>query len=88
MQEPEPPFTLDEPVELAPGERTPHRRAPRSGRRRALRWALRLLVVAVVFLAGLVVGKALEDAPKPGGAQTIVNTLRVPTEAPLTGSGP
>lgn len=37
-----------------------------------------LIVAAIVFFAGLVIGRALEDAPKPGGEQTIVRTL-VPT---------
>jgi hypothetical protein len=32
-------------------------------------------VIAVVFVAGLAVGRALESAPSPGGSQTIVRTL-------------
>jgi hypothetical protein len=44
-------------------------------RYRALAWVLRLLVLAVVFFAGLAIGRALESAPRPGGTQTIVRTL-------------
>jgi hypothetical protein len=95
MRDPEPPFPVEELGRPEPGARVERRRSERrarrdTGRRRALRWAARLLVLAVVFLAGLVIGRALEDAPRPGGEQTIVNTLRVPTEAPLTraGTGP
>ena len=40
-------------------------------------WAVRLLVLAVVFGLGLVVGRAV-DAPSAGGTQTLVRTL-IPT---------
>jgi hypothetical protein len=50
------------------------RRRPSTGKRIIL-WILRLGVVAVVFVAGLAVGRALEDAPEPGGTQTVVRTL-------------
>jgi hypothetical protein len=47
------------------------------GARRLLRWSFWLLVVAVAFLAGLAVGRAVqEDGAK--GDQTLVRTL-VPT---------
>ena len=36
----------------------------------------------VVFFVGLVVGRALESAPQPGGTQTIVRTLEPLTLAP------
>jgi hypothetical protein len=39
-------------------------------------------VVAVVFVAGLAVGRAVEDAPDPGGTQTIVRTLEPLTIEP------
>jgi hypothetical protein len=29
----------------------------------------------VVFFAGLAIGRAVEDAPQPGGTQTVVRTL-------------
>lgn len=51
-------------------------------RRVALLWVLRLLVIVAVFVVGLVVGRALEDAPKPGGEQTIVRTLVPETVGP------
>ncbi len=54
-------------------------RARRSG---LLTWALRLLVLAVVFLAGVVIGRALESAPRPGGTQTIVRTIEPLTVPP------
>lgn len=56
------------------------RRAPRA--RRAGAWLLRLAVLAVVFLAGLVIGRAVEDAPRPGGTQTVVRTLTPLTVQP------
>jgi hypothetical protein len=43
--------------------------------RRAATWILRLAVLVVVFGAGLVIGRAIEDAPRPGGTQTIVRTI-------------
>jgi hypothetical protein len=35
-----------------------------------------LLVLAAVFAAGLALGQALQDNPKPGGTQTGVRTLK------------
>jgi hypothetical protein len=46
-------------------------------------WALRLAAVAIAFLVGLVVGRAVEDAPRPGGEQTGVRTLEPSTLAPV-----
>jgi hypothetical protein len=43
---------------------------------------VRVVVVGVVFLLGLVVGRALEDAPRPGGEQTGVRTLEPSTLSP------
>ena len=57
------------------------RRGPSPGRRIVV-WILRLAVVAVVFVAGVAVGKALDDAPNPGGSQTIVRTLEPLTAEP------
>jgi len=48
-----------------------------------VRWALRLVLLAAVFLAGLVIGRAIEEAPRPGGAQTGVRTLEPSTLAPV-----
>lgn len=60
--------------------RSPRRRASRA--RRAGAWLLRLLLLVVVFLAGLVIGRAVEDAPQPGGTQTVVRTLTPLTVEP------
>jgi hypothetical protein len=61
-------------------ERARQRR--RSRGRRIAGWILRLVVVAVVFVAGLSVGRALESAPDPGPTQTIVRTLEPLTVEP------
>jgi hypothetical protein len=45
-------------------------------------WILRLAVLGVVFLAGLAIGRAVEQAPEPGGTQTIVRTLEPQTVEP------
>lgn len=50
-------------------------RRARRRRRQALLWLLRLTLLGAVFFAGLAVGRALEDAPEPGGTQTVVRTL-------------
>jgi hypothetical protein len=59
-------------------ERARARRAER--RRRAVVWALRIVVLGVVFFCGLAVGKAVEQGPLPaeGTSQTVDRTL-VPT---------
>ena len=67
-----------------PGARPRERgrkRAPSMGRR-IVGWILRLVVVGVVFFAGLAVGRALEEEPSPGGTQTIVRTLEPLTVEP------
>lgn len=64
------------------GPAQPRERSRARRRRRGLRAAAPLLWLAafgLVFFAGLAVGKAVEDAPRPGGTQTVVRTL-----APLT----
>ena len=50
--------------------------------RRIVKWIARIAVVAAVFFIGLVVGKAVEDTPSPGGTQTIVRTLEPLTVEP------
>ena len=65
-------------------ERRASRRERRERRRRTgLLWLARALLVAIVFFVGLVIGRALEDAPKPGGEQTIVRTLVPETVGPV-----
>jgi hypothetical protein len=50
---------------------------PRRHRRRyKLRGLVSLLLLAVVFVLGVALGEALNDNPKPGGAQTIERTLK------------
>jgi hypothetical protein len=44
-------------------------------RRRVWPLLLGLVLLALVFAAGLAVGQALEDNPRPGGTQTSVRTL-------------
>jgi predicted nucleic acid-binding Zn ribbon protein len=54
----------------------------RRRRRAVLLWLAGLLALALVFFVGLVVGQAIEDAPRPGGEQTIVRTLVPETIGP------
>jgi hypothetical protein len=52
-----------------------------------LRWAGGVVVLALVFTAGLALGQALDDNPEPATtpSQTIVRTLGpVPLSAPST----
>jgi hypothetical protein len=65
---------------VRPRDRERTRRSS-TGRRVAL-WILRLGVLAVVFLAGLAIGRAVEQAPEPGGTQTNVRTLEPLTVEP------
>jgi anti-sigma factor RsiW len=60
-------------------ERSRERRSRRG--RRALRWGIALLVLAVSFFAGLAVGRAVEDQPADGD-QTLVRTLLPTTLTP------
>lgn len=64
--------------------RRERRQPPRRLRRRraALAAVAGLALAALVFFVGLVVGRALEDAPRPGGEQTIVRTLVPATIGP------
>ena len=57
-------------------------RASADARGRGLLLALWALLIAVVFFVGLVIGRALEDAPRPGGTQTLVRTLEPSTVGP------
>ena len=69
---------------VPPSSRTRERQRSRraSPARRIFMWIVRLAVVAAVFVAGLAIGRALEDAPAPGGTQTIVRTLEPLTVEP------
>ena len=41
-----------------------------------IRAAVIVVSLVVVFAVGVAVGEALHDNPRPGGAQTLVRTLR------------
>jgi hypothetical protein len=49
-----------------------------------VRIVLAVLGGALLFLAGLSLGRAFEDAPAPGGSQTLVRTLTPGTLPPVT----
>jgi hypothetical protein len=75
--------TAGPPPSAAAERRSRTRQARRRGRRRStLRWALRFVVLASVFFLGLSLGRALEDAPQPGGTQRLVRTLTPGTAEP------
>jgi cobalamin biosynthesis protein CobD/CbiB len=61
-------------------ERARARRRRRS--RRVVGAILTLVLLGVVFLAGLAIGRAVEEAPRPGGTQTVVRTLTPLTVEP------
>jgi hypothetical protein len=59
----------------------PERRPrPRRRRRRAaaLRWGLWILLALAIFAAGVALGQALHDNPRPGGLVTHTRTLTNP----------
>lgn len=56
----------------------------RSRQRRILLWGARVLTLVVVFFVGYVIGQAVEEAPRPGGTQTRVQTLEPNTLPPVT----
>ena len=86
-------FDLD-PSERARERERERARARRSRNRgRALVWLLRLVVAAVVFFAGLAVGRALESGGESADTNTTVRTLEVTTLTPqetvtVTAEGP
>lgn len=55
-----------------------------SRRRRVLTWVGRVVALVLVFVAGYVIGRAVEQAPEPGGTQTRVQTLQPGTLPPVT----
>lgn len=65
----------------AEGRTRARRDARRARRRRAGLVLATLLAGAILFFAGIAIGRALEEAPRPGGTQTLVRTL-VPGTAP------
>jgi hypothetical protein len=65
-------------------ERERERARSRRGRSRGrfLVWLVRLVAAAVVFIAGLAVGRALESGSGSGDTNTTVRTLEVTTLTP------
>ena len=68
----------------SPRRRRSRREERRARRGRALRLALAAVAVGVVFVAGAALGLVLDDAPRPGGTQTLVRTLEPDTLPPVT----
>jgi hypothetical protein len=64
------------------------RERPRRERRKpgapVVRAVLGFVVLAAVFVAGLALGRAIEEAPRPGGTQSLVRTLEPDTLPPVT----
>jgi hypothetical protein len=54
----------------APVDRRPRRRG-----RRPIRWLVAAALAAILFAAGVALGEALHDNPKPGITVTLVRTL-------------
>jgi hypothetical protein len=71
------------PGRLASAQARERGRARRRRRgRRAVAWLLWLAAFGLVFFAGLAIGKAVEDAPRPGGTRTGVRTIEPLTVEP------
>ena len=76
---------MTEPDDDPRARRRDRRAAERRRRRRAaLRWAVRVVALAAAFWIGLAAGRALEEAPRPGGTQTLVRTLEPDTLPAVT----
>ena len=58
------------------GQPRPRAHGRRRRRRRPWRPLIGLVVLACVFAAGVALGEALHDNPKPGGTTTTERTLR------------
>jgi hypothetical protein len=56
----------------------------RARRRRALGAVVATALAAIAFFAGLALGRALEERPRPGGTQSLVRTLEPGTLPPIT----
>ncbi len=56
----------------------------RARQKRALTWIGGAFALVLVFLAGYVIGRAVEQAPRPGGTQTIEQRLQPGTLPPVT----
>jgi hypothetical protein len=56
----------------------------RARRRRALAVVFAAGVAVIAFFAGLALGRALDERPRPGGTQSLVRTLEPATLPPVT----
>jgi hypothetical protein len=65
---------------LSPLER--HARRRRRRREEIARWSLRAVLILLVFAAGIALGQALHDNPKPGGTVTLERTVSLPSVPP------
>jgi anti-sigma factor RsiW len=72
--------SIESPSRSRARERARERRERR--RRRAFVWAGRIIALAVIFFAGLAIGRALESAPTSGETETSVRTLLPTTIVP------
>jgi formate/nitrite transporter FocA (FNT family) len=59
-------------------------RARRSPRRGILKAVLAAILLGLVFVFGIALGQAIEEAPRPGGTQTLERTLEPDTLPPVT----
>jgi hypothetical protein len=65
---------------MSPLER--HARRRRRRREDVARWSFRVALVLLVFGAGIALGQALHDNPKPGGTVTLERTVSLPSVPP------
>jgi type VI protein secretion system component VasF len=65
---------------LSPLER--HARRRRRRREEVSRWAIRAVIVLIVFAFGIALGQALHDNPKTGGTVTLERTVSLPSVPP------
>jgi hypothetical protein len=65
---------------LSPLER--HARRRRRRREEIARWSVRAVLILLVFAAGIALGQALHDNPKPGGTVTLERTVSLPSVPP------
>lgn len=77
-----PPGGLD--AVIAERRQARERERRRSRQRTILLWLARVVALVAVFLVGLVVGRALEQAPRPGGTQTRIQRIEPSTLPPVT----
>jgi hypothetical protein len=80
---------MDDPragLETAIAERRQARQRERARerRRKVLTWMARVLAAGLLLFAGVAIGRAIEEAPRPGGTQTRLRTIEPATSPPVT----